>query len=42
MNEPSGPTLGKLEEVDPGDVWKGEASDFTPWLLDHCAPSADR
>lgn len=24
--------IGRLEKVDPRDLWKGEASDFTPWL----------
>lgn len=27
--------LGKLERVDPRSVWKHEAYDFTPWLLDN-------
>jgi hypothetical protein len=27
--------LAKLEVVDPREVWKSEASDFTPWLLAH-------
>lgn len=25
--------LGRLEPVDPRDVWPSEAQDFTPWLL---------
>lgn len=25
--------LGKLTSVDPREVWKHEAHDFTPWLL---------
>jgi len=29
------PSLGTLEEIDPRTVWKGEATDFTPWLLEH-------
>jgi hypothetical protein len=34
---PSGPseTLGRLEEVDPRDIWRDEARHFTPWLLDN-------
>ena len=24
--------LGRLERVEPGNVWKSERSDFTPWL----------
>lgn len=28
-------TLGKLEHVDPRDVWPHEAHNFTPWLVDH-------
>ena len=24
--------LGKIENVNPRDVWKDEARDFTPWL----------
>jgi len=27
--------LGRLEEVDPRDIWKDEARNFTPWLLDN-------
>lgn len=27
--------LGKLERVDPGEVWPNEARDFTPWLRDN-------
>lgn len=26
------PILGRLERVDPRTIWKGEASNFTPWL----------
>jgi hypothetical protein len=29
--------LGKLEPVNPRDVWKNEAHDFTPWLLGNAA-----
>jgi hypothetical protein len=28
-------TLGRLEEVDPRDIWRDEARNFTPWLLDN-------
>lgn len=27
--------LGRLEQVDPRAVWPGEATHFTPWLLEH-------
>lgn len=27
--------LGKLERVEVRDIWKHEAHDFTPWLLEH-------
>jgi hypothetical protein len=27
------PELGRLTSVDPREVWKHEAYDFTPWLL---------
>ena len=27
--------LGKLERVDPRTVWKHEAHDFTPWLVEN-------
>ena len=27
--------LGRMEKVDPGLVWRNEARDFTPWLLDN-------
>lgn len=29
------PELGKLLRVDPRNVWKHEALDFTPWLVEH-------
>lgn len=29
------PTLGRLSRIDPREVWKGEATDFTPWLADN-------
>jgi len=29
------PDLGKLARVDPRTVWKHEALDFTPWLVEH-------
>ncbi|WP_239015541.1 DUF4268 domain-containing protein [Archangium violaceum] len=28
-------TLGKLQRVDPRSIWKHEAHDFTPWLVDN-------
>jgi len=33
--------LGKLTRVDPRSVWKHEAHDFTPWLLDNADGLAD-
>lgn len=30
------PELGKLEEVDPREIWKNEEKDFTPWIADNC------
>lgn len=32
MNNPSKPTLGRLQRVELRDAWLGEASHFTPWL----------
>lgn len=29
------PDLGKLARVDPRTIWKHEALDFTPWLVEH-------
>ena len=29
--------LGKIERVDPTDIWPNEARDFTPWLAEHIA-----
>ena len=29
------PELGRLKPLDPRDVWKHEAHDFTPWLLNN-------
>lgn len=31
----NGPTLGRLERVDPRSLWPHEAHDFTPWLVEH-------
>ena len=33
--------LGKLQQVDPREIWKNEASDFTPWLADNLALLAE-
>ena len=33
--------LGRLEPLDPRDVWQHEAHDFTPWLLDNADALAD-
>jgi hypothetical protein len=33
--------LGKLITVDPREVWKHEAHDFTPWLLDNAEALAE-
>lgn len=33
--------LGRLEEVNPRDIWPGEATHFTPWLLDHADQLAE-
>lgn len=27
--------LGKLKHLDPREIWKNEAADFTPWLAEH-------
>ncbi len=27
--------LGRLEQLDPREVWKSESSDLTPWLIEH-------
>ena len=27
--------LGKLLRIDPRNIWKHEALDFTPWLVEH-------
>ena len=27
--------LGRIERLDPRDVWPNEARDFTPWLANH-------
>jgi hypothetical protein len=29
--------LGRLEQVDPRSVWRHEALNFTPWLLENAA-----
>lgn len=29
------PELGKLQRIDPRNVWRHEALDFTPWLVEH-------
>lgn len=35
------PTLGRLTPLDPRTVWKNEAYDFTPWLLDNADALAE-
>ncbi len=34
-------SLGKLTRIDPRSVWKHEAHDFTPWLLENADGLAD-
>lgn len=29
------PKLGRIEAIDPREIWKNEAQDFTPWLLEN-------
>ena len=31
----SKPSLGKIQEVDPREVWKNEEKDFTPWIAEN-------
>ncbi|MFA9430750.1 DUF4268 domain-containing protein [Egicoccus sp. AB-alg2] len=33
--------LGRLQQIDPRDVWQHEAHDFTPWLLENADVLAD-
>jgi hypothetical protein len=35
------PSLSRLKAMDPRDVWKHEAYDFTPWLLDNADALAE-
>lgn len=35
MTDGNTPVLGKLVALDPHDIWKHEAHDFTPWMLEH-------
>ena len=36
-----GVELGRLEEVDPRDIWRDEARHFTPWLLENASYLAE-
>ena len=33
--------LGRLQSMDPRDVWRHEAHDFTPWLLENADVLSD-
>jgi hypothetical protein len=33
--------LGRLVQVDPREVWKHEAHDFTPWLIENADQLAE-
>lgn len=33
--------IGTLKYIDPHDVWRNEARDFTPWLVEHIGLLSD-